>query len=70
MLKEPFITKEVTVRPRMWKGSVGLRMELYGCKLGKLCLCKSLGDSVHGSEGMCEVCECVKRAVSLFDFLL
>lgn len=53
VLKEPFITKEVTVRPRMWKGSVGLRLEFYGCKLGKLCLCYSPGDSAHASEAVC-----------------
>lgn len=35
MLKEPFISKEVKIQPRSWKGGVGLRLELYGCKFGK-----------------------------------
>ena len=65
MLKEPIITKEVTVRPRVWKGSVGLRLELYGCKLGKLCLCSSPGDSAFKRKS---VLTCA-RAVLLFDFL-
>ncbi|KAK2562119.1 Neuropilin-1 [Acropora cervicornis] len=33
VLKEPFITKQLTIRPITWKENVGLRMELYGCKL-------------------------------------
>ena len=36
VLKEPFITKQLSIRPIKWKGTVGLRMEIYGCKLGKL----------------------------------
>ena len=36
MLKQPFVTKQVTIRPNKWKGNVGLRMELYGCIIGKL----------------------------------
>ena len=35
VLKEPFITKQLTIRPITWKENVGLRMELYGCKLGR-----------------------------------
>ena len=36
VLREPFITKQLSIRPIKWKGTVGLRMEIYGCKLGKL----------------------------------
>ena len=36
ILNQPFITKQVTIRPKKVKGSTGLRMELYGCKLGKI----------------------------------
>ena len=35
VLKEPFITKQLTIRPVTWKENVGLRMELYGCTLGR-----------------------------------
>ena len=35
ILNQPFITKQVTIRPKKVKGSTGLRIELYGCKLGK-----------------------------------
>lgn len=33
VLREPFITKQMTIRPIAWKENVGLRMELYGCPL-------------------------------------
>ena len=36
ILNQPFITKQVTIRPKKVKGSTGLRIELYGCKLGKI----------------------------------
>lgn len=32
VLKEPVVTKQLTIRPIKWKGNVGLRLELYGCK--------------------------------------
>ena len=35
ILNQPFITKQVTIRPKKVTGSTGLRIELYGCKLGK-----------------------------------
>jgi len=38
ILNQPFITKQVTIRPKKVKGSTGLRIELYGCKLGKISL--------------------------------
>jgi len=31
----PFNTEQVDIRPKTWNGNAGLRIELFGCPLGK-----------------------------------
>lgn len=34
-LKIPIHAEEILIKPKTWQGNIGLRVELYGCSLGK-----------------------------------
>ena len=41
--RRPFKARYVRIHPKTWRGHISMRVELYGCRLGKLTLsCPSI----------------------------